>query len=102
MAKAKKNIYPHNFAQVYASTRNQCYDKAECHRWQPENAFQQLANDKSLSRSKYDANLQTFPQTLHNGFGGHGVFDLNDDYYAKSGGILTPSPHYEAMFKPNS
>jgi L-alanine-DL-glutamate epimerase-like enolase superfamily enzyme len=30
-----------------------------------------------------------------------GVFNLNDDYYAKSGGILTPSPHYEAMFKPN-
>jgi len=28
-----------------------------------------------------------------------GVFNLNDDYYAKSGGILTPSPHYEAMFK---
>ena len=28
-----------------------------------------------------------------------GVFNLNDDYYEKSGGILTPSPHYEAMFK---
>ena len=27
-----------------------------------------------------------------------GVFDLDDDYWAKSGGILTPSPHYEAMF----
>ena len=27
-----------------------------------------------------------------------GVFDLDDDYYEKSGGILTPSPHYEAMF----
>ena len=30
-----------------------------------------------------------------------GVFNLNDDYYAKSGGILAPSPHYEAMFKPH-
>ena len=29
-----------------------------------------------------------------------GVFNLDDDYYAKSGGILTPSAHYEAMFKP--
>jgi L-alanine-DL-glutamate epimerase-like enolase superfamily enzyme len=28
-----------------------------------------------------------------------GVFNLNDDYYEKSGGILTPSPHYEAMFE---
>jgi L-alanine-DL-glutamate epimerase-like enolase superfamily enzyme len=28
-----------------------------------------------------------------------GVFNLNDDYYEKSGGILTPSPHYEDMFK---
>jgi L-alanine-DL-glutamate epimerase-like enolase superfamily enzyme len=27
-----------------------------------------------------------------------GVFNLNDDYYEKSGGILAPSPHYEAMF----
>ena len=29
-----------------------------------------------------------------------GVFNLDDDYYEKSGGILAPSPHYEAMFKP--
>jgi L-alanine-DL-glutamate epimerase-like enolase superfamily enzyme len=29
-----------------------------------------------------------------------GVFNLDDDYYAKSGGILTPSPHYEQMFAP--
>jgi L-alanine-DL-glutamate epimerase-like enolase superfamily enzyme len=28
-----------------------------------------------------------------------GVFNLDDDYYEKSGGILTPSPHYEAMFE---
>ncbi len=28
-----------------------------------------------------------------------GVFNLNDDYYAKSGGILIPSDHYEAVFK---
>jgi L-alanine-DL-glutamate epimerase-like enolase superfamily enzyme len=28
-----------------------------------------------------------------------GVFNLNDDYYQKSGGILTPSPHYEDVFK---
>jgi L-alanine-DL-glutamate epimerase-like enolase superfamily enzyme len=28
-----------------------------------------------------------------------GVFNLNDDYYQKSGGILTPSTHYEDMFK---
>jgi L-alanine-DL-glutamate epimerase-like enolase superfamily enzyme len=28
-----------------------------------------------------------------------GVFNLNRDYYQKSGGILAPSPHYEAMFK---
>ena len=27
-----------------------------------------------------------------------GVFNLNDDYYDKSGGILTPSEHYEAVF----
>lgn len=27
-----------------------------------------------------------------------GVFNLNKDYYAKSGGILTPSTHYEEMF----
>ena len=29
----------------------------------------------------------------------NGVFNLNDDYYQKSGGLLTPSPHYEDMFK---
>lgn len=28
-----------------------------------------------------------------------GVFNLNEDYYQKSGGVLTPSPHYEDMFK---
>jgi L-alanine-DL-glutamate epimerase-like enolase superfamily enzyme len=28
-----------------------------------------------------------------------GVFNLDDDYYEKSGGILTPSPHYESMFE---
>lgn len=28
-----------------------------------------------------------------------GVFNLNEDYYEKSGGLLTPSPHYEDMFK---
>jgi L-alanine-DL-glutamate epimerase-like enolase superfamily enzyme len=28
-----------------------------------------------------------------------GVFDLNDDYYAKSGGILTDSQHYMDMFQ---
>ena len=28
-----------------------------------------------------------------------GLFHLDDDYYAKSGGILTPSPHYEALFE---
>jgi L-alanine-DL-glutamate epimerase-like enolase superfamily enzyme len=27
-----------------------------------------------------------------------GVFNLNRDYYAKSGGMLTPSAHYEEMF----
>ncbi len=27
-----------------------------------------------------------------------GVFNLNQDYYQKSGGIFAPSPHYEAMF----
>jgi len=31
----------------------------------------------------------------------NGVFNLNDDYYQKSGGILAPSVHYEAMFKPH-
>jgi L-alanine-DL-glutamate epimerase-like enolase superfamily enzyme len=30
-----------------------------------------------------------------------GVFNLDDDYYEKSGGILTPSPHYGEMFKPH-
>ncbi len=28
-----------------------------------------------------------------------GVFNLNRDYYQKSGGLLTPSVHYEDMFK---
>jgi L-alanine-DL-glutamate epimerase-like enolase superfamily enzyme len=27
-----------------------------------------------------------------------GIFDLNSDFYAKSGGIFMPSPHYDAMF----
>jgi len=27
-----------------------------------------------------------------------GVFELNEDYYAKSGGIFMPSQHYEEMF----
>jgi L-alanine-DL-glutamate epimerase-like enolase superfamily enzyme len=27
-----------------------------------------------------------------------GVFNLDEDYWARSGGILAPSPHYEAMF----
>lgn len=27
-----------------------------------------------------------------------GVFELNDDYYTKSGGIFSPSPHYESWF----
>jgi L-alanine-DL-glutamate epimerase-like enolase superfamily enzyme len=27
-----------------------------------------------------------------------GVFELTDDYYARSGGIFTPSPHYEDAF----
>ena len=28
-----------------------------------------------------------------------GVFHLNADFYKKSGGVLTPSLHYEEMFK---
>jgi L-alanine-DL-glutamate epimerase-like enolase superfamily enzyme len=28
-----------------------------------------------------------------------GVFRLDDDFYARSGGIFLPSPHYEAMFR---
>lgn len=28
-----------------------------------------------------------------------GVFSLGDDFYAQSGGILAPSPHYEALLK---
>jgi len=28
-----------------------------------------------------------------------GVFKLDDDYYAKSGGIFAPSPHYQAMLR---
>ena len=27
-----------------------------------------------------------------------GVFELGEDFYAQSGGILQPSPHYQAMF----
>jgi L-alanine-DL-glutamate epimerase-like enolase superfamily enzyme len=27
-----------------------------------------------------------------------GVFETNDDFYARSGGIFVPSPHYEQMF----
>jgi L-alanine-DL-glutamate epimerase-like enolase superfamily enzyme len=30
-----------------------------------------------------------------------GVFRLDDDFYARSGGIFLPSPHYEAMFGPS-
>ncbi len=30
-----------------------------------------------------------------------GVFNLDADYYAKSGGIFAPLPHYEAMFPQN-
>jgi L-alanine-DL-glutamate epimerase-like enolase superfamily enzyme len=30
-----------------------------------------------------------------------GIFELNDDYYAKSGGIFLPCRHYEEMFKGN-
>ncbi len=29
-----------------------------------------------------------------------GVFELDADYYARSGGIFDPVPHYEAMFAP--
>jgi hypothetical protein len=28
-----------------------------------------------------------------------GVFKLGDEFYARSGGILEPLPHYAAMFK---
>ena len=28
-----------------------------------------------------------------------GVFRLDDDFYARSGGIFLPSPHYEALFR---
>ena len=28
-----------------------------------------------------------------------GVFELNNDYYSKDGGIFDPSSHYEEMFK---
>lgn len=31
-----------------------------------------------------------------------GVFNLNQDYYDKSGGLLAPSAHYEAMFSRRS
>jgi hypothetical protein len=27
-----------------------------------------------------------------------GIFELNDDFYTKSGGIFMPSAHYEEMF----
>lgn len=30
-----------------------------------------------------------------------GIFELNDQYYAKSGGIFLPSQHYEVMFDPD-
>jgi hypothetical protein len=30
----------------------------------------------------------------------NGVFELNDDYYKRSGGILEPSAHYNEMFNP--
>lgn len=29
-----------------------------------------------------------------------GVFELDADYYARSGGVFDPLPHYEQMFKP--
>jgi len=32
----------------------------------------------------------------------NGVFELGEDYYAKSGGILTNSAHYEKMFEKHS
>jgi hypothetical protein len=28
-----------------------------------------------------------------------GVFNLDQDYYNRSGGIFDPSPHYEAWFR---
>jgi len=55
------------------------------------NGHQNYKNWKTMqSYHPYDG--ASWTQTLD------GVFELNDDYYAKSGGILTPSPHYEAMF----
>jgi hypothetical protein len=29
----------------------------------------------------------------------NGVFNLDDEYYQKNGGIFAPSEHYESMFK---
>jgi hypothetical protein len=29
----------------------------------------------------------------------NGIFELNDEYYEKSGGIFMPSKHYEEMFE---
>ncbi len=31
-----------------------------------------------------------------------GVFELDADYYARSGGLFAPLPHYEAMFAPKA
>jgi L-alanine-DL-glutamate epimerase-like enolase superfamily enzyme len=31
-----------------------------------------------------------------------GVFELDSDYYEKSGGLFAPLPHYEAMFAPRA
>ena len=48
--KLKKRRYPIRLDRIHASTRNQCYDIADCHRWQLDSAFQRLANNKSTSR----------------------------------------------------
>ena len=32
----------------------------------------------------------------------HGLFELDADYYARSGGLFSPLPYYEAMFAPKA
>ncbi|MDO8545419.1 MAG: hypothetical protein Q7S40_33680 [Opitutaceae bacterium] len=57
------------------------------------NAHQNYRNWETM-RSYHPAPNASWAQTKR------GVFELDRDYYARSGGIFDPLPHYEAMFKP--
>jgi L-alanine-DL-glutamate epimerase-like enolase superfamily enzyme len=57
------------------------------------NGHQNYRNWETL-RSYHPAPQAPWARTVR------GVFKLGQDFYARSGGIFEPSPHYEAMFQP--